>query len=101
MSLQRQRFPLSYNVFRFTECLLPEFKSAATHLTDLDAVYCMRLHVLYNGFLYQAIMSIIHVLPVSGSVVYLSLTDHLHHSHPVIWVKYLWLYLTGATLFNL
>ena len=28
------------------KCLLPEFKSAATHLTDLDVVHCMRLHVL-------------------------------------------------------
>ena len=46
MSLQRQRFLLSYNVFSDPECLLPEFKSAATHLTDLDVVYCMRLHVM-------------------------------------------------------
>ena len=47
MSLQRQRFLLSYNVFSDpAKCLLPEFKSAATHLTDLDVVYCMRLHVL-------------------------------------------------------
>ena len=46
MSLQRQRFLLSYNVFSDPECLLPEFKFTATHLTDLDAVYCMRLYVL-------------------------------------------------------
>ena len=47
VSLQRQRFLLSYNVFSDpAKCLLPEFKSAATHSTDLDVVYCMRLHVL-------------------------------------------------------
>ena len=47
VSLQRQRFLLSYNVFSDpAKCLLPEFKSAATHLTDLDVVYCMILHVL-------------------------------------------------------